>query len=513
MDTIKTKLTVVFIPFLLAAIGTVLFYNIFRWTLDLKLGVLPLKDDVLNLWIPITLPWVSVLIWLRRRLRVLNIQGKNGSGHFIYQLVMVMAMVVPMVMSQNYLEKNTFDLIEVGSVSEVKALKKEKYFKIETFKVDFNSSLPYITSRSSGRNNEDLNFYLYLACPFESTTTVWYGVEYNKKVNNRISDQKKDSEYRNFLTLSEDAFNTYNFQEVTYFEKLGYSDDRDGYLEAIEQKNPDFEKSEHIVLVPKKDRFEDRLGQHAFLWIFGSFGIGAFIVLILVLFPKIDDKELSNFKKKKPLQEDDVKDILNFLNPLGEYKTTAILLLINIVVFLIMVGYGLNIMSPTPKELLEIGGHRRFEVLNGDYWRLFTSMFIHGGIMHLFMNLLGLGLASHLLEKVLGAVKLMVIYMICGLLASLASIYWHEHTISVGASGAIFGLYGLILAFTLFKIYPKYILSFNWILLGLYAGISLVFGFFGGIDNAAHFGGLISGFIVGGILILSNKTQLQEKAK
>lgn len=232
----------------------------------------------------------------------------------------------------------------------------------------------------------------------------------------------------------------------------------------------------------------------------------------MVVIPKIDEKELKDFKKDRPLKEDDLKDILEFLDPRGPNKVTAILLLLNIAVFVIMIFSGLNIVSPTPRELLEIGGNRRFEVLNGEYWRLFTSIFIHGGLMHLFMNLVGLGLGASLLEGIIGRAQLLISFIVCGILASLASVYWHENTVSVGASGAIFGFYGLILAFTVFKIYPKHMRGMTWMLLGLYAGISLLFGFLGGIDNAAHFGGLISGFILGGILILIEKEKLIKNA-
>lgn len=511
MNNIKTKLQEVFIPFLIVSIGTILFYNIFRWTLDIKLGILPLKENLLNFWIPFALPWIPILIWLRRRIRILNIKGKNDNGYFGYQFAMAAAMAVPIIISQNYIEKSSFDLNEISSISKVKELKNEKYFKITSFDINHNSSLPYVTARTSGRNNDNLNFYLYLACPFENTNTIWYGVEYNKNLSNRINEQRKNSEYRIFLNKSEKEFETYNFQDVEYFERLGYSDDRDGFIEAIKEKNTNLNEKEQIILVPKQDVFENRLG-NSFPWIFGSFGIGALVLLAMVLIPKIDEKELRDFKKNKPLKEDDLKDILNFLNPMGENKATAILLLLNILVFLIMIFDGLNIISPTPKELLEIGGNRRFEVMNGEYWRLFTSIFIHGGLLHLFMNLIGLGLGSSLLEKVLGSVKLLVIYITCGIIASLASIYWHENTISVGASGAIFGLYGLILAFTVFKIYPNYMRGMTWMLLGLYAGVSLLFGFLGGIDNAAHIGGLLSGFMVGGVLIIQNKKQLKLNA-
>lgn len=511
MENLKIKLKEVYLPFLIVSIGTILFYNLFRWTFDIKLGVLPLKEDLLNFWIPIALPWIPILIWLRRRIRILNVKGKRDNGHFLYQIVMVGAIAVPIIVSQNYIEKASFDLIFVNSINEIEEHKNEKYFDIHSFEIDKNRSLPYVTARTSGKNNDNLNYYLYLACPFEKYDNVWYGVEYNKSLSNHISGERKDSEYRNFIEKSEKEFDTLNFQKVKYFEKLGYSDDRDGFIEAIKESNPNVDKKRQVILVPKTDNFEQRLG-NTFPWIFGSFGIGIFILLLMVTIPKIDKEELNDFKKNKPLKEDDLKDMLELLNPRGSNKATAILLLLNIAVFVIMIFSGLNIVSPTPKELLEIGGNRRFEVMNGEYWRLFTSIFIHGGLMHLLMNLFGLGLGASLLEGIIGKTKLILSFLGSGILASLASIYWHENTISVGASGAIFGLYGLILAFTVFKIYPNYMRGTTWMLLRLYVGISLLFGLLGGIDNAAHFGGLISGFLIGGILILIEKEKLRKNA-
>lgn len=511
MNNLGIKIKEVYLPFLIVSIGTILFYNLFRWTFDIKLGLLPLKEDLLNFWFPFALPWVPILIWLRRRIRILKIKGKGDNGYFGYQFTMAIVIAVPIIVSQNYIEKASFDLVSIPSPFEVKNETKEKYFDISSFQVAKNASLPYITARTSGRNNNNLNFYIYVACPFENSHNVWYGVEYSKNLSNRISDDKKDSEYRSFVEKSEREFTAYDFQNVNYFEKLGYSDDRDGFIESIKKKNPYITESEQIILVPKTDVFEDRLG-NTFPWIFGSFGIGAFVLLLMVVIPKIDEKELRDFKRDKPLKENDLKDMLEFLDPRGPNKATAILLLVNIAVFLIMIFSGLNVVSPTPKELLEIGGNRRFEVMNGEYWRLFTSIFIHGGLMHLFMNLFGLGLGANLLEGILGRTQLIISFIVCGILASIASVYWHENTVSVGASGAIFGLYGLVFAFTVFKIYPTQMRGMTWMFLGLYAGVSLLFGFLGGIDNAAHFGGLISGFVLGGILILIDKEKLIKNA-
>lgn len=511
MENIKIKIKEVYLPFLLVSILTILFYNLFRWTFDIKLGILHLKEDIVNFWMPFILPWIPVLIWLRRRIRILNLGNSRNNGYFIYQGVMVLAMVVPIFLSQKYIETAPFKLIEVNDINEIKEYKKEKFFKINSFDIEKKSNLSYGTSRSSGKNNEDLNFYLYILSSFKNSNNIWYGVQYSDKQSNFKSDEIKNSEYRSFITQSESNFENYDFQNVSYFEKLSYSDDRDGFMEAIKESNSIAKENDQIILVPKTDVFENRLGC-TFPWIFCSYGIFALIVFIMIAIPKINKKELNDLRNNKSPKDDDLKNILEFFNPRGPNRATAILILLNIIVFVIMVFSGLNFVSPTPKELLEIGGNRRMEVLNGDYWRLITSIFIHGGVIHLFMNLIGLFIGGILLEGIIGKTKLFLSFLICGTFASLASILWHENTVSVGASGAIFGLYGLILAFTVFKIYSNNMRGIAWMLLGLYAGVSLLLGFLGGIDNAAHFGGLISGFVIGIILILFDKDKLIKNA-
>lgn len=510
MESTKIKIKEIYLPFLLVAMGTILLYNLFRWTVDIKLGILPLKDDLWNFWLPFVLPWIPILIWLRRRIRLLHIRGSNDNGYFGYQLIMAMAIAIPLIISQYYMETSSFDLVTTHTIDGVKKLSNEKYFKINSFQVEKNLQ-PYITSRTSGKNNETLTFFLYLSCSFENTNNVWYGVQFRKVLSNRISEEKKESEYLEFLENSERDFEFYNFQHAKYFEKLGYSNDRDGFLEAIKKTNSHINEKEQIILIPKFNNFDERRGA-SLPWVFGSFGIGALVLVILVLIPRIDEEELRNFKKGKSLKEDGLKEFIEVLDPRGANSGTAILLLLNISVFVIMIFSGIDIISPTPEELLELGGNRRHEVLSGEYWRLLTSIFIHGGLMHLIMNLFGLGLGAMILEGILGRFRLVVSFLICGVLASLTSVFWHENIISVGASGAIFGLYGILLAFTIFKIFSIQASRMNWALLGLYVGVSLLFGLFGGIDNAAHIGGLISGFGIGVLLISSEKDTLKKNA-
>ncbi|WP_431215098.1 rhomboid family intramembrane serine protease [Puia sp. P3] len=125
--------------------------------------------------------------------------------------------------------------------------------------------------------------------------------------------------------------------------------------------------------------------------------------------------------------------------------------------------------------------------------------------MHLLANMYGLLFVGIFLEPRLGKIRFAMVYLITGILASIASLWWHAATVSVGASGAIFGLYGAFLALLLMKVFPK---DFSKVFLGstlIFVGFNLVMGFTGSIDNAAHLGGLVSGFVIGLILSPGSK--------
>ena len=130
-------------------------------------------------------------------------------------------------------------------------------------------------------------------------------------------------------------------------------------------------------------------------------------------------------------------------------------------------------------------------VATGEYWRILTVALTHGGIAHLFLNMYALLLLGNTLEVSLGKNKFLLIFVISQIGASFASIYANpENQPSVGASGAIFGLFGAMAVLT-----KKYGFSDK----SIYAiiGINFAIGFvLPGIDWQAHLGGLISGVLV-----------------
>lgn len=139
----------------------------------------------------------------------------------------------------------------------------------------------------------------------------------------------------------------------------------------------------------------------------------------------------------------------------------------------------------------------RYLVLNnGEYWRLITVALTHGGLAHLFFNMYALLVLGNSLESAIGRNKFLALFLISQVGASFASIYFGAiNVVSVGASGAIFGLFGaMIVVSKRFGLEVKQIY--------VIVGINFAIGFiFPGIDWHAHLGGLISGFIAATVLL------------
>src|SRR5436190_6565943 len=179
------------------------------------------------------------------------------------------------------------------------------------------------------------------------------------------------------------------------------------------------------------------------------------------------------------------------------YATYA-LIGINVIVFILMAINGAGIFNANALVHIEWGSNYSPLTLSGDWWRLFTCMFIHFGIIHLAMNSYALYMAGVYLEPMLGKTKYIIAYVTTGIFASLASLWWHTEGVnSAGASGAIFGLYGIFLALLFTNLIPKQMRTPLLKSIGVFVVFNLAYGVKSGVDNAAHIGGLVSGLVIG----------------
>lgn len=164
-----------------------------------------------------------------------------------------------------------------------------------------------------------------------------------------------------------------------------------------------------------------------------------------------------------------------------------------------MVISGVNWLSPDVEDMVKWGGNFRPETLDGGWFRLLTACFLHFGLLHLLMNMYALYYIGRILEPTIGRLRLTTAYILSGVGGSIISLYFNSYVVSAGASGAIFGMYGLYLALLTIKHIPivrrkdELTSMIVFIVYNLAAGLAFKF------DNAAHIGGLVSGFLIGRI--------------
>ena len=196
-------------------------------------------------------------------------------------------------------------------------------------------------------------------------------------------------------------------------------------------------------------------------------------------------------------KKEKISGLLSLIMPASGYFITPIIVILNILIFAIMAISGVHLILPSNESLLLWGANFRPLTIDGEFWRLFTSTFIHIGIFHLLMNMYALVYIGLLLEPYLGKTRFLSAYLIAGISGSVASIFWNELTISAGASGAIFGMYGVFIALLTTRLIDQSARKSLLLSIGVFVFYNLVNGLKGGIDNAAHIGGLLSGLIIG----------------
>jgi rhomboid protease GluP len=181
---------------------------------------------------------------------------------------------------------------------------------------------------------------------------------------------------------------------------------------------------------------------------------------------------------------------------------TTALVAINVAVFIAMALKGISPVNPTVDQLQKWGANFGPLSLINQPWRMLTSNYLHGGIIHLFFNMWCLWNLGNLAERIFERWTYLLTYTCCGLAGSLVSLWWHPMVTGVGASGAIFGMAGALIAVLyLGKLpVPKQAIQATLRSLLIFAGYNLFFGLGAGIDNSAHIGGLVMGLAIGGIL-------------
>lgn len=580
MKSFNLKLRLIYYPFLLNAVGFILIYSFLNGWLTIQTTTISVKEEVTDLWLPLTLPFVLLAILLRSKINLLNLKPKPrldlskrrttraDNLPLLYLIIAGFAIGIPSLLLQGYLRTSMGKLTPLQSISQIRENKLTRYYTAKNFYIDTSLASFKNISWVSGKNNQYLNYTIYIACPmFDKKPAVvshedevvkigpapaplkpitdsmvidshtgqdgdsrpeksllednplpqaWTCVKYTEQISNRLGASEEKEKWKAFFESSLEDFSHKDFNQLAYLDRIGNTDDRDYYEKDI-IKNPYFSTipSPLLILEPRFTAFEARNG-HKLGWVFGAFGIGALVWLIMLAIPKLKESVLEGEENavtsKTGMGSIDLQEVKTLLLPRPGYTATPVIIDLNIIVFILLVLSGKGFLNFQSTDLLACGAnYRPLTAGAGQWWRLLTSTFLHAGIMHLLFNMAGLLFAGILLEPALGKKRLAAVYLLTGIAASLTSLWWHPATVSVGASGAIFGLYGVFLALLSTRFFPPVFKKAFTVSVLIFVGGNLLMGLAGGIDNAAHIGGLISGLAAGYILYPRLKSEKEEQ--
>jgi rhomboid protease GluP len=218
------------------------------------------------------------------------------------------------------------------------------------------------------------------------------------------------------------------------------------------------------------------------------------------LIGRLSDQQTPQFAVASA-ERSDFYQRLNALSP----KSIAVpaIVAINIAVFIAMCLSGVSFIAPTSDSVLPWGSNFGPMTTQGQWWRLVSNMFVHFGIVHIAFNMWALYASGRTVERLFGTARFVMLYLFAGIAASMTSLLWNPGVNSAGASGAIFGVFGGMLAFVMNKRneVPQSVMiqhrnsTVAFTIYSLFYGVAHT-----GIDNAAHVGGLVAGLVMGFLL-------------
>ena len=192
------------------------------------------------------------------------------------------------------------------------------------------------------------------------------------------------------------------------------------------------------------------------------------------------------------------------------FRITYSLIGLNLLFYAITILYTGSVVDMPAGGLVDLGAiYGPFVVVEGEWWRLLTAMFLHGGMTHLLMNMFSLYIIGRPMELYFSPKSYLSLYFLTGIVGGLVSIAVHPETVAIGASGAIFGVFGALSGYffayrrELGEHAQQFMKDF-----ALIIGINLILGFsIPNIDVSAHAGGLVSG-LIGGLIVARHPERL-----
>jgi membrane associated rhomboid family serine protease len=474
-------------------------YSAANYWFVISTGWLPLDRNVANGWLPGMLGLILTGAFIAPRLRALK-AGKNGDVPSIYYIVAAATLIAPTCLVQYYLTSEIGGLIHVDRAEMIATAPEAAYYTATSVCVDKPHALVTGRRELSGRHNESLDFKLYVLLPVcgPGSHQVWVALRYNDSVDSGATEAVKEAERDAFGKRTEAEVDALDFANVKYFERMPRTTDRRIYEKLLAKHGASLPGAS-VILVPHEGSFENRSGHNLLPWSIRVFGGAAGLFLLMVLFRGLNPERVEDGRLRLPTQKRGKTDSPRLFLPSRDNYGLPVLADLNLGVYVAMVLSGLGVISFQSDDLLAWGANYGPAIHGLGAYRLVTSQFVHGGLMHILPNMYGLFFGGLFLSPVLRKWGLILAYLICGSIAAVASEITQPTIVSIGASGSIMGLFGILLVLAVLG--DRRVVGMRSAILAncvIFAGLTIFMGVVTpGIDNTAHVAGFVAGMVLG----------------
>ncbi len=498
-------------------IGTILLYTLFNWLIIIKLDWGTMSSYVVDFILPMLIIFLVTVIVMTRPLKLIQFKNTNGSSGLLF--LMVIAIYVPLLLAQNYIEKATGELTVLNNIDEVDYVPKTKYYNLKEFYFDKARAGRGEKIFTSGKHNQTLNFKISFATPIfqkesdtiKRITHYWLCEQYQDDISNRKSNTVKKEAFEAFKLKCIHEYNQKKLDDFKYLERLKNTTDTDDYSTAAGESKLNRD-AEDIFFITHKGNFEDRCG-NKLLWVFIVMGIGSLLILVILTLYKLKTElALAKYlQKQNPSRIREAFEDFQWLLPREGFYVSLLLIYANILIFSLMLMNGLGFTSFSDIELIDWGSLFKPDTVRGEWWRLLTYQFVNNGCKALLNNMLSLLFIGICLEPLIGKKRTLALYIIGGLCGGIIELGWEYYSNITGASPAVMAMYGVLLVLVLMKV-----MTFESKLKLFYFGLasaSVVYTIYFKHTTltglSADIGGLVTGLFLGAIGCETIKSSLK----
>jgi rhomboid protease GluP len=524
------KFRLIILPFIDRSLILVAGYAAVRLILDVHLDAAKsVTHEMWHIWMPVILAVLFSYFVIGNRFRLLSKEAKTERRREALWLVAIIALGFSMAGSQEFITSQSRTLSNVTLLADIGHPRANDCFTVSSpYTADVGKAGFFQESRRIPKRYgmDERELIIYAAVPLREASellpfemipagvpdryivgqskrhTYWLVKVYTARVQHPTGTNMNREHKKLWERMSNDLSSN-RFRRLDHLSVAPHSESSRAMLAAIENSSA-LAADDTVILVPEYSPFKKSLTG---LWVSIGFYLAGLITISLIVLslPAISKSSIKEFYARAaiPFTERLKFGRLALAIKKGAGVATWTLIGLNCAVFVAMLFAGISPISPSALELFEFGGATGETILGGERWRIATAMFLHDGVFHLVYNMLALFFVGMAVEPVVKPLKYLVIYLASGVGGALLSLLFVDpQVVHIGASGAIFGVMGVMMSLwarnrNKYSGYPT--------LFFMFGGISLLMGFLPGINNWAHIGGLATGFVLGMLLYVPPK--------